>query len=386
MYILSDLSWQTSLAGSAIAAAEDVREAVRTARTAASAKAATQAAAFQAQTLCETGTFSSIDEARTAQTRSSMAHSHAIHAAVVDHEAKTVKRRATLALAHDVKCWNVHRKREMLRACLEYSRAQHEATRRAVDAWSTLRDGFVGRSGLPVAGGIPPVAKCAQYGRPASSGATLCRPVDERPSVALIDLSESGLICDPGAPPALSTDTESANPVVCNDDCSSQDIMGSKYLAKSGSPSSPPMNGPSLTDMFALPFATAEPIAEGGDGGATGVPALTKTRPDAGRSREVIDSIVSHRPVRDGSTAGSQEHRFASSSALRLDESNLSSSHDHFSDAMSNNQQLSVSMHSLIDGLMTWGGGFDDEDEDHFNLLPPKMAANIVLETGRNRS
>jgi len=141
---ISDLSWQTSLACAAVTAAEDVRAAVRVSRTASNARAAASSAAFSAQTACENGEFASLDEARAAQTRASIAQSHAIHAAVVEHEAKTVKRRATLALAHDVKTWNVHRKREMLQSCIAYARSQNEATRRAVDAWSSLRDGFIG--------------------------------------------------------------------------------------------------------------------------------------------------------------------------------------------------------------------------------------------------
>jgi len=144
-----DVSWQTALAGSAVSAAEDVRSTVRAARTAANAKAAADSAAFSAQNACDAGNFQNIDEARAAQTRSSIAQSHAIHAAVVEHEANTAKRRAALALAHDVKCWNVHRKRELLRTCLSYARSQHVASRRAVDAWSCLRDGFVGSSTVP---------------------------------------------------------------------------------------------------------------------------------------------------------------------------------------------------------------------------------------------
>jgi hypothetical protein len=144
-----DLSWQASLASSAVSAAEDVRSTVRAARTAANAKAAADAAAFTAQSACEGERFPSIDEARAAHTRSSIAQSHAIHAAVVEHEATTAKRRAALGLAHDVKCWNVHRKRELLRSCISHARSQHVATRRAVDSWSCLRDGYLGSTIIP---------------------------------------------------------------------------------------------------------------------------------------------------------------------------------------------------------------------------------------------
>ena len=140
----SDLSWQTALSHSAVLAAEDVRSTVRAARTATNAKVAAVSAADIAQSICDKGKLCSMEEARAAQTRASITQSHAIHAAVVEHEAKTMKRRATLALAHDVKCWNAHRKTKILEVCLGFAKSQHEATRRAVDAWSCLSDGYVG--------------------------------------------------------------------------------------------------------------------------------------------------------------------------------------------------------------------------------------------------
>ena len=69
---VSDLSWQTSLASSAVTAAEDVRAAVRVAKTAANARAAASSAALTAQTACEKGEFANLDEARAAQTRASI--------------------------------------------------------------------------------------------------------------------------------------------------------------------------------------------------------------------------------------------------------------------------------------------------------------------------
>mmetsp|Transcript_1311 Transcript_1311/g.1490 ORF Transcript_1311/g.1490 Transcript_1311/m.1490 type:complete len:1252 (-) Transcript_1311:570-4325(-) len=160
--LIDDISWQTLLAHSAVSAAEDVRSTVRAARTAGNAKCAAASAANIAQSVCDKGKFANIEEAHAAQTRTSIAHSHAVHAAVVEHEAKTVKRRATLALAHDVKCWNVHRKREVLQICLAHAKSQHEATRRAVDAWSCLRDGFVGSTVIPSRVASRPTKVCRQ--------------------------------------------------------------------------------------------------------------------------------------------------------------------------------------------------------------------------------
>mmetsp|Transcript_24176 Transcript_24176/g.35812 ORF Transcript_24176/g.35812 Transcript_24176/m.35812 type:complete len:1362 (-) Transcript_24176:2038-6123(-) len=145
-----DLSWQSSLASSAVSAAEDVRAAVRASRIATRAKAAAESAAMTAQNICDTKKFSSVDEARAAQTRASIAQGHALHSAVVEHEAMAAKRRAALALAHDVKCWNVHRKREVFRTCRAVAQTQLEASRQAVDAWTQLRHGLLDSSLIPV--------------------------------------------------------------------------------------------------------------------------------------------------------------------------------------------------------------------------------------------
>ena len=45
------------------------------------------------------------------------------------------KRRATVALACDVKVWNVHRKREIQKSCLNFVQAQVESSCSAVSAW-----------------------------------------------------------------------------------------------------------------------------------------------------------------------------------------------------------------------------------------------------------
>lgn len=161
-----------------------MRSTVRAAHTAANAKAAADSAAFAAQNACDAGNFQNIDEARAAQTRSSIAQSHAIHAAVVEHEANTAKRRAALALAHDVKCWNVHRKRELLRTCLSYARSQHVASRRAVDAWSCLRDGFVESSTVPFTETRPRVRPSPKPQEPEATAVIFHEPVTAMPEDA----------------------------------------------------------------------------------------------------------------------------------------------------------------------------------------------------------
>lgn len=306
---LLDVSWQTSLASSAVSAAEDVRSTVRAARTAVNAKAAASTASLAAQKACETGTFASIDEARAAQTRASIAQSHAIHAAVVEHEAKTAKRRATLALAHDVKCWNKHRKREILETCLRYARSQHEATRREVDAWSCLRDGYVGSAIFP---------------------STQARRVAPKP--ASVDLFDD----EPTATIFGNEERSESNQVLV--------AVEHDLLNFSGS-SSGSAGGDVITSEepeTILPLVVASPIPE----------------------EEVSESMNSQ-----STTKASQKSLSTSTSQKSL--SMLKAKTDQ-----EGNEILTASMQSLVDGLMNWGGQYDEEEDF---ALPTGMAASIAL-------
>lgn len=342
LILVDDLSWQASLARSAVGAAEDVRSVIRASRTAANAKAAANSAAMSAEQACNSGDFSTMEEARAAQTRSSIAQSHAIHAAVVDHEAKAVKRRATLALAHDVKCWNVHRKSQLLQCCLSYARSQHEATRRAVDAWSTLRDGFIG---------TPLILSAHDRRTPPTP--TSRRPKNGDEGVSLdSDEVVATIFASPessGEPLIVATEhpllSVSTSPTTLDEDTNWAELPLEAGQQKSpiDPDSTPekdmPVEKDALVDKvmdfcdsnLILPFATASLIQE--------------------EPREARES---------------------------LHNSNLSKTESK------GEEKLSVSMQSLVDGLMAWGGGFD-VDEDHM-ALPPGMAASIALEESGSMS
>ena len=327
--LIDDISWQTALAHSAVSAAEDVRATVRAARTAASAKAAATSAAEVAQSACDKGKFPNIDEARAAQTRASIAQSHAIHAAVVEHEAKTVKRRATLALAHDVKCWNIHRKREVLQVCLSYAKSQHEATRRAVDAWSCLRDGFVGSNIIP----------STQTRRPA--------PYARKPKIDLMNEEP-----DPEAR-IFHGDDEPATIVAVEHELLKQFPTDSPASADSSTGDI--ISVPAEPETI-LPMVMASPIPE---------------------EDEDITSSRNQDAFGFGSTSKSQaSHVMAHSvpeSPVRATKVSLSSMENK-----EDEEALTSSMQSLVDGLMNWGG--IDVEEDYTLPLPHGMAASIALE------
>ena len=266
-----------------------------------------------------------MDEARAAQTRASIAQSHAIHAAVVEHEAKTVKRRATLALAHDVKTWNVNRKRELLQSCIAFARSQHEATRRSVDAWSGLRDGFIG---TPVNPSIierrPAPQTQASFGPP--SVLMRSEPTVEPGEVGTTVYESNSSSSNSDSQPSIVAVDHSVLSAPLNDD----HVTGDSRVAVS---SNPPMKPNETEPESVLPFAQAAPIPE-----------------------EEPEDLMSF-PKREGPE---------------------SSEHETTQEPSFNDEKLSASMQSLVDGLMNWGGGLDAE-EDHF-ALPAGMATSIVLE------
>eukprot|EP00531_Pseudo-nitzschia_arenysensis_P017415 CAMPEP_0116136040 /NCGR_PEP_ID=MMETSP0329-20121206/11509_1 /TAXON_ID=697910 /ORGANISM="Pseudo-nitzschia arenysensis, Strain B593" /LENGTH=1106 /DNA_ID=CAMNT_0003630875 /DNA_START=496 /DNA_END=3816 /DNA_ORIENTATION=- len=337
--LIDDISWQTALAHSAVSAAEDVRSTVRAARTAGNAKLAAVNAAHMAQEVCEKGKFASINEARAAQTRSSIAQSHAIHAAVVEHEAKTVKRRATLALAHDVKCWNVHRKREVLKICLAHAKSQHEATRRAVDAWSCLRDGFVGSNVIP----------STQTWKPTKTRSV---PVNDQPEVktTIFGDSEQGIL---------------GNSAITAVEHKDLKIPADSQSSKSSSNSSGEID---ISQAYGEPDPVVSLVV------ASPIPEVDDTPNILNEDNDAIQSSGAHTSeVKEDSYGADDEE---SNNECLAQAIMMSKSSGEESSEKETNENLTSSMQSLVDGLMNWGG---IDVEDNF-ALPTGMAASIALE------
>jgi hypothetical protein len=363
-----------------VSAAEDVRSTVRAARTASNAKSAATSAAEAAQAACEKGKFANIDEARAAQTRSSIAKSHAIHAAVVEHEAKTVKRRATLALAHDVKCWNAHRKREVLAIALSYAKSQHEATRRAVDAWSCLRDGFVGSS-------IIPSTKIRKLSTAQNNSmqSKVDLSADELPTVTIFRSPSDQDHLAPG--PLIAVDHElfrmpsdanlNSTTIVESEDNTNDNVNSC------GSENNSPIPAAETVDdqEASPPFAVASPILD--------------DLPSFGMMESSIDSesfgvSLSHHSSSHATLLSSTSlpsiHNGSGNctSAPPLRRSNSRSGlnqHQTKDIAASDNEIMTSSMQSLVDGLMNWGGV--DIEEDF--ALPAGMASQLVEESATFR-
>ncbi|CAJ1961037.1 unnamed protein product [Cylindrotheca closterium] len=330
LMLIDDLSWQTSLASSAVSAAEDVRSTVRAARTATSAKVAASTAASDAQKALE-GKFASVDAARAAQTRASIAQSHAIQATVVEHEAKTAKRRATLALAHDVKCWNAHRKREVLKTCLAYAKSQHEATRRSVDAWSCFRDGFVGPSVFP---------------------STQTKRLVYKPKPSFVEEEPKTTI--------YGQELNQGQVIVAVEHDLFQNVMGGQEISPTSFASEP--------DTL-LPLAVASPIPEEGEGDNEEDDDINMGAFDFGASATSL-------PVATGGGSQISVPTSPASTSPSATQSYSQSASSLPSKSREEAEVLTASMQSLVDGLMNWGGQIEEEDF----ALPTGMAASIMLE------
>uniref|UniRef100_A0A7S2XRL3 PX domain-containing protein n=1 Tax=Attheya septentrionalis TaxID=420275 RepID=A0A7S2XRL3_9STRA len=324
--LIDDVSWQASLSTSAVAAAEEVRSAVRASRVAGNAKTAAEAAATTAQKVCDNGKFSSVNEARAAQTRASISQSHAFHAAVVEHEAMAAKRRAALALAHDVKCWNVHRKRELLRSCQAAAQSQLAASRQAVAAWSQLRDGFLGSISIPL------VAEKRYVGQEVTPHYHNddSEELAEESTRIFSSPSAGSLGSDPSVN-QLIVPVDHAKLIITEIENNNEDATESKPVAQEML-----IN---FTGGFSS-FDTPPDIA----------PQLSEENEEMKESQGI--------KIMDGSahSEGSNE--------------------DGFKEA-DTNDIMSASMKSLVNGLMTWGDQYDSQDD---LTLPAGMAASIALE------
>ena len=416
-----DLSWQSALASSAVSAAEDVRSAVRACRTAARAKLAAEAASDSAQKVCEAGRFATPEDARAAQTKASIAKSHAVHSAVIEHEALVAKRRATMALAHDVKCWNVHRKRELLSLCRNLAREQREASHQSLLAWNALREGFVGTS---------PTTILDVQGEPETNTRAAVPAVPEVLSFSL----ESSIDTF-----GLGSSIERTLPAVASDTNASHEELPVLRMGPSLEESIPSATSPPADPMSRLGFSyqsnhTSEVDDSESEGGDDNTESLETERNALGAAKadatnhhcnETLDDFASDAAANDdasssdSSSSGSSSSDSSSSdsssdgstsssaSASQSIEGNYPFANPSTSSNIYNsrgfeseeddgdesspdedqvgragiqtqaNEVMSGSMQSIVDGLMEWGDQYDSADDIS---LPSGMAVSMMLE------
>ena len=353
----NNLSWQASLASAAVSAAEDVRSTVRASRTAARAKKATVDAAAAAQKASDTGSFTTPEESRAAKTRASIAHSHAIHSAVIEHEAMAAKRRAVMALAHDVKVWNIHRKRELLPLCRDFVHQQHEASQQSHLAWCQLRDGFIissQASVIDVKGeshiGVHTMGGADLYGRPPESlsfTTSSSAPAQAHTNGPLDAVAKS--VQDPSSPEEHIEIMEPVNTIESNvkDLCKS---VGDKVSHGDG-------NG------FAFEHnQTDHAAADNGD-----------ETVDGGSFNRGGNLLGEDYGTSDGSQASNDTE-----AGISEGDADLETQADADADASrQEHEEMTNSMQDLVDGLMNWGDQYDSQED---MSLPNGMAVSMILE------
>lgn len=393
---ISEIFWSASLASSAVSAANEVHEVVKASRTASNAKKAAETAAANAYEICQTNTFSTEDEARQAQVRSSKLRSQAIHAAVVEYEAVTAKRQAAVALARDVKCWNVHRKQELIRTCLQFVKSNQKVADQSINAWEGLRNSLLQSSPISniVNSSVQPIDNVTF--QPPKTQATLYQTQDFSYEEEYRELTASS-----DDPPTNDNDYSlqlletpyidtnfgpkiEASQSETRSTC--EEIMDSAQLSNS------PIVESSFHDTFQENIPTEDEICK----------IQPKQEILSNHQNDFEDQVAdckrkdmlsTEMELKDGDSKADNMISFPENTSTKneshpqsssgADAEIVSSGNDYLLERseveITSDDGMTGSMQSLVDGLMNWGGQWDQEED---MPLPDGMAASILEEKG----
>ena len=369
--------WTSSLAKAAYKASKDVCHAVGTARTASRAK---HTADIAVQNATQAESEGSVEDAEGLHEAVSKAQMQALHAAVVDHEAATAKRRSVISLANDVKYWNKHRKRELIKACSKVIQEQKLAVEQNLKAWNLLKEGFldsphvlaISKEKLTETtytdnssqnhGGI---------GEGQSLEGHVKSYVDED------DVSSSM--------PSEQNDAGDFRPSeLLNENGQNDDILAtSSFLMPSDlSSASTPLRkesssgiqhdyfAPSSSNRNEIDMPKVNDYRNAGD-----VHGSVFNEPDeAVFFEDALEcSAISHDSINDNSTSMEAYHDASYDRVSDGDDTTTLAD-----ETQDDSNQMTDSMQSLVDGLLNWGGGNWDADDDLGLVLPKGMAASIA--------
>jgi hypothetical protein len=138
-----DLVWNASLASASMTSSKAVAGAIEAFRVAKKAKQTAESAMHQALGELSTDIYKTPDETEKQKETLVKLRMQSLHAAVVEHETAIAKRKAAISLANDVKYWNSHRKQSLLGACINMTRTQLSSIQEDLKAWTQLRDGIL---------------------------------------------------------------------------------------------------------------------------------------------------------------------------------------------------------------------------------------------------
>ena len=293
---------------------------MRASHTATRAKSAAYVAAEKAKKTYEScDQSSSKEKIQYTQSEASKAQSHAIHATVVEYEANIAKKRSAVSLAQDVKSWNVHRKKDILRTCIEFARSQQEASRKAIDAWESLREGLIESSTTFV----PDVSLWTN-------------PTPATSKVGVGDTLENSTIAHSGCSSDWETGVEPSNSMSSN-------IQGF------------------ASDDFSSSLKQSQ---QSEDTSADNVYCL--------KPPNIEEDYFSYQSIVSGDDDGEKEDDDSTSSKSSVNED------DDESKELKKGDPMSTSMQSLIDGLMSWGEQENTDDQQQTISSVDSQYSNLL--------
>ena len=311
----------------------EVRGAVRASSTASRAKSAAYIAAEKAKKAYEACDHtSSKEKVQHTQSEASKAQSHAIHATVVDHTANIAKKRSAVSLAQDVKSWNSHRKNEMLQTCIQFAKSQQEASRKAADAWESLKEGLI--------------------------DSTTC----------LFATDEVGLWANhtvissqahPSSAPADDFFTTSSRDIVCNSINSGNKLEGSSDWEQPGQQDfSECVDAEAASNFLSSSKQSQQSELEGSSSGNVYCLAPPSVNEDYFSFHQSIASEEENSDTDKDDNSDYDDHH-----------KSYQSENDDDSQELTKGDPMSTSMHSLIDGLMSWGEQENAEESPQPDIL-----------------
>mmetsp|Transcript_10434 Transcript_10434/g.19518 ORF Transcript_10434/g.19518 Transcript_10434/m.19518 type:complete len:1240 (+) Transcript_10434:95-3814(+) len=315
-----DMIWLGSLASSAHNSAKDVCGSILAAKTAARAKHTAHLAVKNA--IAEEEMLDGDAEASASHDKVQKCKMQELHAAVIEHEASLAKRHSVVSLAHDVKYWNVRRKQELLSACINVVKEQKSAAVKSLIAWNHLKDGLLDAPDVFVTN----------------------KNVDSPDVSSFVAKSD----CN------KNESEKDLNPIViegANENIEAMDSADTNELAYG------------LYSDYVI-----DDPSQSGRQSFNNVPSLFNMAPqsplDEAEDKSIFDDALSSSTKL--SDVGSVSHTATETCTTDGDE-NIRDVNLHIEETDGDNDKMTDSMQSLVDGLLTWGGG-NWETEDDFEF------------------
>jgi hypothetical protein len=287
----------------------------------------------------------------------------------VEYEAVTAKRHASMALARDVKCWNVHRKQQLIKSCLGFIKSQHRLAQNSVKIWKGLQEGLLQTSSISmiVNSSVQPIHSTQSLNPEVvetalQSNYTGLTEDENKKSEEDLHLSLNSYIDNP---------EYFQSKIEYNESSESHDHTLNKLSF-------------SESTYDNISSATLQRDRDGVSQSSYEADTIAKASELDVDTHDKISAPVEPESGIDLSENGTHLYPYDSRQSHDESADDVDSSNIGENTQVQNELDVSIengmtsSMQSLVDGLMNWGGQWDD-DEDH-TPLPDGMAASILEE------